>query len=977
MQTLTPLLNDFATSQPVNCLSLTFANEEARRAYFLELLRDKLQDADFRKMAGFPQTTDEAILALSDPPYYTACPNPWLTELLKEWESERMLAEPGKNNNRYHREPFTADVSEGKNDPFYNAHSYHAKVPHKAVMRYILHYTEPGDVVFDGFCGTGMTGVAAQLCGNQKAVEELGYRVLTDGTIEAQEEDGNGKLIWKPFSQLGARHAILNDLSPVASFIAYNYNTPVDILAFEQLVKQVLLDVEIECGFVYQTLHTCTQNTQEYATKIKKVLLGKQECPAWINLGRINYVIHSQVFVCPQCTGEVVFWETAVDKAMGKVKEQFSCPHCNATLTKRQLERAWVVRFDKVIQQTLRQVKQVPVLINYSIGNQRFEKSPDEFDLALWEQIDLSDIPYWFPNHRMPEGDESRRNDAIGITHLHHFYTKRNLWILATLVAKSSLLPSQGNKAIKNSNNYRLNALLQLLISSYNLTHSTIMSRIIFKKSATTKPILTGYQSGTLYISSLPVEKNILEALSHKKVKLFSQALSQLSSRNIVSCQSSSQINLPDNSIDYIFLDPPFGANLMYSELNFIWEAWLNVFTNIQSEAIVNKTQRKTLSEYHHLMVACFKEVYRILKPGHWLTVEFSNTQARVWNTLQTALSEAGFVVANVSALDKQQGSFKAVTTTTAVKQDLIISAYKPDIGLEKRFETAAGSEAGVWEFVCHHLNYLPLTKSQSHGELEFIAEREPRILYDRTVAYFIGHGYPVPLSSQAFQAELKIRFTEKDGMIFLPEQLEFYEQKRKQAQHLPQFSLFVSDERSAIDWLHNYLEKHPATRQQIHPEFTKQLGAGWKSYEVMPELDTLLEFNFLQYEGTGEVPSQIHNYLSQHYPNCHNLTTTDPVLQQHATARWYVPDPNKAIDLEKLRDTQLLREFKQYRQAPHKRLKTFRLEAMRAGFKQAWAQKDYQTIIDIAAKIPSTVLYEDEKLLQLYDLAMTRLEGI
>ena len=56
----------------------------------------------------------------------------------------------------YHREPFAADVSEGKNHPIYNAHSYHTKVPHRAIMKFILHYTEPGEVIFDGFAGTGM-----------------------------------------------------------------------------------------------------------------------------------------------------------------------------------------------------------------------------------------------------------------------------------------------------------------------------------------------------------------------------------------------------------------------------------------------------------------------------------------------------------------------------------------------------------------------------------------------------------------------------------------------------------------------------------------------------------------------------------------------------------------------------------------------------------------------------------------------------
>jgi len=145
-------------NKPVECLGMTFPNDEERRKYFLEKLREKLKDPEFRKIEGFPIGSDEDILALSDPPYYTACPNPFIADFMKRY------AKPyDPETDSYRREPFAADVSEGKNDPIYNAHSYHTKVPHKAIMRYILHYTEPGDIVFDGFCGTGMTGVAAQL----------------------------------------------------------------------------------------------------------------------------------------------------------------------------------------------------------------------------------------------------------------------------------------------------------------------------------------------------------------------------------------------------------------------------------------------------------------------------------------------------------------------------------------------------------------------------------------------------------------------------------------------------------------------------------------------------------------------------------------------------------------------------------------------------------------------------------------------
>lgn len=71
------------TGGAVECLGMTFPNEDARREHFLTLLADKLKDPAFRNQEGFPQGTDDAILAMSDPPYYTACPNPWLSDFVK------------------------------------------------------------------------------------------------------------------------------------------------------------------------------------------------------------------------------------------------------------------------------------------------------------------------------------------------------------------------------------------------------------------------------------------------------------------------------------------------------------------------------------------------------------------------------------------------------------------------------------------------------------------------------------------------------------------------------------------------------------------------------------------------------------------------------------------------------------------------------------------------------------------------------
>jgi len=850
---------------PVTCLGMTFENDEARRAHFTEELRKKLQDPEFRKIEGFPIGSDEDILALSDPPYYTACPNPWIADFIAEWEAQKPEQPEGYH---YHREPFAADVSEGKNDPIYMAHSYHTKVPHKAIMRYILHYTQPGDIVFDGFCGTGMTGVAAQMCGNRNELASLGYQIKQDGTILQEEIGENGKKTWTFFSRLGARRAALNDLSPAATYIAHNYNTPVNSLEFERETNRILKEVEKECAWMFQTKHSDGR------------------------LGTINYTVWSDVFVCPECANEIVFWDAAVDHDKGKVNDDFPCPHCTAQLTKRKLDRSWVTVFDKELNETIKQAKQTPVLINYSVAGKRFEKKPDDADLALQRKIDDGPIPYPFPKNRMMPGKETRRNDPMGITHVHHFYTRQNLWVIAATLAK---LPNL---------NYAI-TLLPVIWTNTKLYR--------YRWAGGFAGAGGGPLAGTLFIPSLIKDISLLKSLSDyfKKGVKKKQLLEKMTPQMIMTSSSSEMQQIPDDSVDYIFTDPPFGANLNYSELNFLWESWLKVLTNYDTEAIENDAHKKGSIEYRSIMAACFGEFYKKLKPGRWMTVEFSNTKASVWNSIQTALTEAGFIVANVSALDKKQGSFKAVTTPTAVKQDLVISAYKPNGGFEERFQKEAQTEEGVWDFVRTHLKYLPVTKRQGPLML-FVPERDPRILFDQMIAFYVRRGYPVPISSQEFQIGLSQRFIERDGMFFLPDQVAEYDRKKMTSGELKQMAMFVSDEASAIQWLRQLIKEKPQTFSDINPQFMQQLG-GWSKNEAQLDLRELLNQNFLCYDGKGPVPEQIHAYLSTNWKELRNLPKDDPALVTKARDRWYVPDPNKAGDLEKLREKALLKEFEEY----------------------------------------------------------------
>lgn len=159
--------------------------------------------------------------------------------------------------------------------------------------------------------------------------------------------------------------------------------------------------------------------------------------------------------------------------------------------------------------------------------------------------------------------------------------------------------------------------------------------------------------------------------------------------------------------------------------------------------------REKGLREYQVLIRIFFSEYFRVLKPGRWMTVVFSNSRAFSCclerQESQLALQQAGFVVAEVTALDKKQGSFKQVTSTNAVKQDLVISAYKPNGGLEERLADRGAAPEFAWDFVQTHLRQLPVLKAKD-GVLDSIVQRDPRRIFDRMVAWFVRHDVPVPL---------------------------------------------------------------------------------------------------------------------------------------------------------------------------------------------------------------------------------------
>ncbi len=728
-----------------------------------------------------------------------------------------------------------------------------------------------------------MTGVAAQMCG------------VNDLTLKFQLESEMGKIDW------GYRKCIINDLSPVAAFITSNYCSPTDSEKLETRIKEIISTCESELAWMYKTRHIV--NTTEV------------QLPMGLNtemFGDINYIVWSDAFICPNCGKEIIFWNAAVDRENAKIHENFKCKDCGVALKKKDCEKAKTVSIDPYLNDTVTQTKQVPVLINYTYSGKRYEKSPDENDLLQIYNIERTKSSYYVPVKELPIGyntEQPKRSN--GIYYVHQLFTNRNLITLSKLF---SLV--QNNKEM-----FILTSIIQNATKMYK-----------FRTDGK-----GGIVSGTLYIPALNQENNIFNLIKGKLNMILKAQYDCRIENCIVSTNSTTDELIPDSSIDYIFTDPPFGANINYSELSFLWEAWLKVITNSEMEAISNSIQGKGLVEYQNLMTKCFHEYFRVLKPNRWITVEFHNSQNAVWNAIQESLQKAGFIIADVRTLDKKQGSFKQVTTTSAVKQDLVISAYKPQDAFVRDFVSHAGHEETAWVFVQQHLENLPKLVMKNE-KIELISERQAFLLFDRMVAYHIMNGLAVPLDAIDFYKGLDEKYLKRDGMYFLPDQVNEYDTARITNDVEPiQFELFVTNEKSAIAWLYQQLDT-PQTYAELQPKFMQEIKA-WDKFEERPELNTLLEENFLQNDD----------------------------------GKWYVPDVTKAADVIKLREKKLLKEFEGYLTSKGK-LKLFRAEAVRVGFAKLWTDKNYKLIVETADRLPESVIQEDDKLLMYYDISLGRI---
>ena len=513
----------------------------------------------------------------------------------------------------YRPREFTSPISTTKTSPVYSMHSYHlGKKPYDAVEAYVNHYTSPGDLVLDPFCGSGSTPLAALARG---------------------------------------RKAVAIDASPAATFITRFYLSRCDPADLAARFDRLCATVREEMQYLYRTICHCCNS------------------PA-----TIHYVIYSNLYECPSCHRRVSLYEASQ-------RTPSCCPWCISEHGTRQ-----------PISPFLRTCGYEPVAVNFSchgackpkrmtrsvLGAGEEREAFEKVDLGRIREIESAPIPYPFPDRFMmnvidpniPWGDEWR--PSRDFRRVSDLFTYRNLRAVAAFMHAAG--SDEDLRAIITSGMFAVSRKAQHLAGG------------------------GGYIPGNWALPPMSKQRNCLESLR----KVFGRILTakktlamRLQSQDAcISTQSAASMEqIPSNSIDYIFTDPPYGGAVQYGELNFVWESWLGLNTEWHDqEIIVNHTRDKSLKGWAEMMFLAMRECHRVLKPGRCLSLCWHDSSAAIWRYLQDIMAKVGFIVEESDRalfIDTGSNTYNQRVTDKVVKRDLVINFRKPRPGESGRANKA------------------------------------------------------------------------------------------------------------------------------------------------------------------------------------------------------------------------------------------------------------------------------------------------
>jgi len=476
------------------------------------------------------------------------------------------------------------------------------------------------------------------------------------------------------------RRAEVRDISALGRHIGSNYMNLVDSEELRERARRVIGAAEARLGDLYA------------------VQCG--ECDSNATLSR---TVWTYIYECGRCHAPVNYYE-ALREVEWK-KSALKCGSCGepfVTRAARRLGEAPMI--DTIACDCSPRLRDYPHVC---------PPHPVPADAPIWPGVPIGE------DRQMFQASALRKH---GLLSTDAFFSRRNLAVLSVLRQEIDRIDDE---SIRSKLMFSFTAILSRASKRYQWHPK--------------RPLNAANQN--YYVAPVFYEWNVYDLFERKieaAVRSDAYIRSRMKSLGLAapgafnySVGSADELDLEDGSVDYVFIDPPFGSNLFYSDMNLFQEAWLGAFTDDTREAVIDRSRGKKgrgTDHYEDLLVGSLCEAARLLRPDGWLSIVFSNSNGEMWALMQRAIRKAGFYLGEVTLLNKGQRSVKGLASgfENVVTADLVLS-------MQKTGEVAADEPPTAPS--------EPLSK-MIDGALRAGAARTPSHLYLRIIRRYLQHNW-------------------------------------------------------------------------------------------------------------------------------------------------------------------------------------------------------------------------------------------
>lgn len=378
-------------------------------------------------------------------------------------------------------------------------------------------------------------------------------------------------------------------------------------------------------------------------------------------------------------------------------------------------------------------------------GIKKGEKKPSTDDLK--SRFSYNEIQFWYPK-KIKSFDNSRINSKREMS-IKEFFTARNLYVISFLYNEI--------EKIKDSNIQEFfkfvftAALPQMSNMVFVVKNRGKFNGQEYKPKEEVGSWVIGYWIPnehfeinvwncfeTRYKKVLKGKKQALQTLGEVNLsQSFSELLANHSSILLKTADATNLDFLPDESVDYIFTDPPHGSRIPYFELSSLWASWLKMNIDFEKEIVISdaKERNKDLHDYINRLYLAFKEMHRVLKPGKFLSVAFNNLDDKTWLAFIDVLTSSGFEILNVYPVRYSAGSVVQDNRKGGLKSDFVFTCVKKKRPIKSFiYNSVIESKENVRSYVIDAISKLKENSSSETKIYSILNEVIPRLISEKKV---------------------------------------------------------------------------------------------------------------------------------------------------------------------------------------------------------------------------------------------------